>query len=160
MNKSLAKAFNEQVKNEIYSGYIYLAMAQYFEGVNLPGCAHWMRKQTKEEVGHAMKLIGYLNDVGETVELAAIGKPPANYKSPLDAFKKTLEHEKKVTGLINKLYNLAQKVGDNAAAICLQWFVTEQIEEEKSATDILEMLKRVKPDSGQIIMLDQALAKR
>jgi len=107
-----------------------------------------------------MKLYEFLNDVGEKVVLEAIPKPPVTFASPLDVFKKTLEHEKKVTGMINKLYALAQKTGDNAAIIHLQWFITEQVEEEKSAKEIVEMLKMVKSDSGQIFMIDRALAKR
>lgn len=160
MEQKLTKAFNEQIKNELASSYLYLSMASYFESINLSGCGHWMQMQAKEELMHAMKLYTFLNDVGGKVELEAIAKPPVSFASPLDVFKQTLAHEKKVTAMINKLYNLAQKTGDNAAAICLQWFVTEQIEEEKSATDIVEMLKRVKPDSGQMIMIDRELAAR
>jgi len=160
MDKKLANAFNEQIKNEIASSYLYLSMAAYFESINLGGCGHWMKIQAKEELTHAMKLYDFLNDVGEKVELGAIPKPQTSFASPLDAFKKTLEHEKKVTSMINKLYTLAQKTGDNAAAICLQWFVTEQVEEEKSATEIVEMLKMIKTDSGQMIMIDRGLAKR
>ena len=160
MNKKLVDAFNEQIKNEIYSGYLYLAMAAYCETQSLSGFAQWMKMQAKEELEHAMKMFGFLGDVGETVVLEAIPKPPATFTSIQDVFKKTLEHEKKVTGMIDTLFNLARKVGDNAAEIFLQWFVTEQVEEEKHATEILEMLKRIKPDSGQMIMLDRELGKR
>lgn len=160
MDTKLVKAFNEQIKNEMYSAYIYLGMATYFESVSLPGFAAWMEKQAQEEMGHAMKLYKYLHEVGEKVELQAIPKPPADYKSPLDVFKKTLAHEQKVTAMINDLYALAQKVKDNAAAIFLQWFITEQVEEEKSANDVIEILKRVKPDSAQIIMVDVQMGKR
>ncbi|MBI4845494.1 MAG: ferritin [Candidatus Omnitrophica bacterium] len=160
MDKKLAKAMNEQVKNELYSAYLYLAMAAYCDYQNLPGFAHWMKTQAKEEQSHAMKIYGFLNNVGERVVMEAIAKPPAEFDSPADVFKKTLEHEKKVTALINDLYNLAQKVQDNAAAIFLQWFVTEQVEEEKNAADILAVLKVIKADSGQLILLDKELGKR
>lgn len=160
MDKKLTKAFNEQINNELASSYLYLSMAAYFESINLSGCGHWMKAQAKEELTHAMKLYDFLNDVGEKIELKAIDKPQASFASPLDAFKQTLAHEKKVTAMINKLYDLALKTGDNAAAICLQWFVTEQVEEEKSAAEIVEMFKMIKADSGQIIMIDRGLAKR
>lgn len=160
MDNELAEAFNEQIKNELASSYLYLSMAAYCESINLSGFGHWMKLQAKEELKHAMKLYEFLNDVGEKVVLEAIPKPPVTFASPLDVFKKTLEHEKKVTGMINKLYALAQKTGDNAAIIHLQWFITEQVEEEKSAKEIVEMLKMVKSDSGQIFMIDRALAKR
>ena len=160
MDKKLTKAFNEQIKNELASSYLYLSMAAYFESINLGGCGHWMQMQAKEELMHAMKLYAFLNDVGEKVELEAIAKPPVSFASPLDTFKHTLAHEKKVTSMINKLYTLAQKTGDHAATICLQWFVTEQVEEEKSAAAIIEMLKMIKADSGQMIMIDRELANR
>ncbi len=160
MDTKLVKAINEQIKNEFYSAYLYLGMSAYFETINLPGFASWMQQQTKEELIHAMKLYAYLNDVGAKVELAAIPKPPAAYKSPLDVFKQTLAHEQKVTAMINKLYDLAKKVGDNATTIFLQWFVTEQVEEEKSVITVIETLKRIKLDSAQIIMVDQQMGQR
>jgi ferritin len=160
MDAKLIKAFNEQIKNEIYSAYMYLGMAAYFETISLPGFAKWMERQTKEEFAHAMKLYQYLNDVQAAVELQAIPKPPAVYDSALDVFKKTLAHEKQVTAMINNLYNMAQKAGDNAAAIFLQYFVSEQVEEEKSVSDVIELLKRIKPDSAQIVMLDVQMGKR
>jgi ferritin len=160
MEKKLYNAFNDQIKNELYSGYLYLAMAAYFETENLPGFAHWMKLQAKEEVEHAMKLFEFLNDVGERVVLQAIPQPQVKFSSAQDAFKVTLAHEQKVTSLINNLYNLASKVSDNAAKIFLQWFVTEQVEEEKHASEILTQLKMVKPDTAAMLMLDRALAQR
>ena len=160
MDIKIVKAINEQIKNEFYSAYLYLGMSAYFETINLPGFASWMQQQTQEELAHAMKLYAYLNDVGAKVELAAIPKPPTDYKSSLDVFKQILVHEQKVTGMINKLYDLAKKVGDNATTIFLQWFVTEQVEEEKSVSTVIETLKRIKLDSGQIIMVDQQMSQR
>jgi len=160
MDTKLAKAFNEQIKNELYSAYLYLSMAAYCESINLSGFGNWMKHQAEEEVSHAMKLFEFLNGTGEKVTLAAIPQPPVKFSSAADIFKQTLEHEQKVTKMINKLYNQAQKTGDNAAAIFLQWFVNEQVEEEKTASEILAKLKMIKPDSGQIIMLDSMLGKR
>jgi ferritin len=160
MNKKLQEAFNEQIKNELYSAYIYLSMAAYADSVNLSGLSHWMKAQVKEEEIHAMKMFNFLADRGVKVVLQAIPQPPEKFSSPKEVFEKTLEHEQKVTGLINDLYNLANKVGDNAASIFLQWFVTEQVEEEKSATEILQQLKIIKPDSPAMFMLDAQLGKR
>jgi len=160
MDKKLHRAFNEQIKNEYYSSYLYLSMAAYFESVNLEGFAHWMEIQAKEELGHAMKIFGFLNDRGARVILEAIPKPPVEFLSSKGAFEETLKHEKKVTAMINKLYALAQKVEDSASAIFLQWFITEQVEEEKSASAILEKLKMIKPEGAALLMLDAHLGKR
>ncbi|OPZ90953.1 MAG: Ferritin [candidate division TA06 bacterium ADurb.Bin417] len=160
MEKKLAAALNEQINHELFSAYLYLSMAAWSETRNLPGFAHWLSLQAKEEVGHAMKIFGFLVDRGERVVLDAIKKPETDFESPRDVFARTLEHEKKVTALINRLYDLSGKVNDQAAAIFLQWFVTEQVEEEKNASSILETLKMLKPDSSAIFMLDHQLAKR
>lgn len=160
MEKKLTAALNEQINHELFSAYLYLSMAAWSETRNLPGFAHWLRLQAKEEVGHAMKIFGFLVDRGERVVLDAIKKPEADFESPREVFARTLEHEKKVTGLINRLYDLSGKVNDQAATIFLQWFVTEQVEEEKNASAILETLKMLKPDSSAIFMLDHRLAKR
>ncbi len=160
MDKKLLEAFNGQIKNELYSGYMYLSMAAYFESVTLPGFSHWMKKQAGEERMHAMKMFDFLCDRGERVVLEAIPQPPSRFASAKEIFEETLKHEKKVTALINNLYDLAAKVNDPAAMVFLQWFITEQIEEEKSPAQILEHLKMIKPDSGAILFLDKELAKR
>ncbi len=160
MEKNLCKAMNEQIKNELYSAYLYLSMAAYFESKNLPGLAKWMKIQAKEEVSHAMKFFDFLVDVGEKVELGAIDKPPSDFSSVTDVFEKTLEHEKKVTARINNLVSLAQKANDNPAFVMLQWFVTEQVEEEKNASQILETLKMIKDEGPALIMFDRELGKR
>jgi len=160
MDKKLQDAINEQIKNELYSAYLYLAMAAYFESENLGGFATWMKLQAKEEQEHAMKFFDFMNDRGARVVLKKIDQPPVDFSSPKDIFKMVLEHEKKVTSLINKLYALANKLNDTAASVFLQWYVTEQVEEEKNATSILEKLKIVKPDSAAMLMLDKQLGKR
>jgi len=119
-----------------------------------------MKVQEKEERTHAMKIFAFLADRGIKVILQAIPQPPVDFASAQEIFEETLKHEKKVTGLLNQLYELAKKSDDHAAAIFLQWFITEQIEEEKNATAILETLKMIKPDSAALIMLDRELAKR
>jgi ferritin len=160
MNKKLQEAFNDQIKNELYSAYLYLSMAAYAESVNLEGLSHWMKTQAKEEQGHAMKMFDFLSDRGARVILEAIPQPTSKFASAKEVFEKTLEHEQKVTSLINSLYDLSNKVNDAAASIFLQWFITEQVEEEKNATVILEKLKIIKPDSAAMLMLDKELGKR
>lgn len=160
MDKKLVDAINEQIKNEFYSAYLYLSMAAYCESINFDGFSAWMKKQAQEEVGHAMKLYGYLGERGERVILKAIAEPPKDFSSALNVFEETLKHEKQVTVGIDKLYNLAREVKDNATEIFLQWFVSEQVEEEASASSVVEKLKMVKPDSGGLLMLDRALGQR
>jgi ferritin len=160
MEKKLVKAFNEQIKNEFYSAYLYLAMAAWCEAKNLPGFAHWFKVQNKEETSHGMKMFDFLIDRGAEVELEGIAKPPAEFGTALEAFQETLKHEKKVTALINSLSDLACELDDKAAKIFLQWFITEQVEEEKNANQIIDTLKMIKAEGPALIMLDRELAKR
>ncbi|MBN2482972.1 MAG: ferritin [Candidatus Omnitrophica bacterium] len=160
MDKKLVKAFNDQIKNELYSAYIYLSMAAYFEAENLSGFGQWMKTQAKEETGHAMKLFAHLIDRGARVELQAIPQPETKFSSAVEVFEKTLAHEKKVTAMINALYELTGKENDYPASILLQWFITEQVEEENTADSILQNLKKIKPDSSAMLMYDQVMGKR
>lgn len=160
MDKKLQDAFNEQLKNELYSSYLYLSMAAYFDSLNLGGFSHWMKVQAKEETEHAMKFFDFLNDRSARVILQAIPKPPITFSSPKDVFSKTLEHEKKVTSLINKLCALSDKLNDTTTSVFLQWFIKEQVEEEESASSILEKLKLIKAESPALVMLDTELGKR
>ncbi len=160
MDKKMQQAFNEQIKNELYSAYIYLAMAADLEARTLPGFAHWMKVQYKEEVSHAMKMFEFLNDRGVKVLLQGIPQPTLEYASVLEIFEATLKHEQKVTALINNLCDLAKELNDRAATVFLQWFVSEQVEEEKNATQIIQTLKMIKPEGPALIMLDRELAKR
>ena len=160
LGKNMQDAFNEQIREELASAYIYLAMAAYFEDQNLPGFAHWMVAQSQEEVEHAMKFYGHVNERGGRVLLQAIPEPPAEFVGPLDAFQKALEHERYISSRIIDLYKLAEKEGEYASLTLLQWFVDEQVEEEDSATEIVEMLKRVGEKGHALIMLDRKLAQR
>jgi len=135
-------------------------MAAYAESENLPGAAHWFKKQYAEEISHGMKMYEFLNDRGSRVTLQAIPQPASDFSSLLGAFEETLKHEKKVTALIEALVDLSRKVDDKAAEIFLQWFITEQVEEEKNATQIVGNLKIVKPGSAGLLMLDKQLGKR
>jgi len=160
MDKQLEKILNEQITKELASYYLYLSMAAYFDAENLSGCAKWMMVQAKEEVSHGMKIFDYMVDKGLRVTLGAIEKPESDFKSVKDVFTKALAHEKKVTVLIDNIYKTAKKVGDSTTEIFMQWFVTEQIEEEKNDTDVLALLERVKEDSASMILLDKELGKR
>ena len=160
LNKTIQDAINEQIKNELYSAYLYLSMSAYCESINLPGCAHWMRMQEQEERIHAIKLFDFVNERGGRVVLQAIDQPPAEFQSPLDVFEKTLEHEQKVTAMINDLYALAVQEKDYASQIFLQWFVTEQVEEEDNASKIIETLKMIGDNRQALLMLDKDLDGR
>ena len=160
MDKKLEKLINEQINKELYSSYLYLAMAAHFEAENLPGCAHWMKKQAVEENGHAMKFFEFMNDRGSRVVLSAIEKPQSAYSTIKEVFKKSLEHEQKITASINNIFQVAKSTGDAAAEVMLHWFITEQVEEEKNVSAILAKLAYVKEDSGSVILLDKELGKR
>ncbi len=160
LSKAVEQAINDQIKNELYSAYLYLSMSAYLESANLPGMARWMRLQSDEEMSHAMKFFDYVYDRGGRVVLQAIDQPPAEFGSPLDIFEKALAHEKKVTGMINQIYDLAVKENDYPSQIELQWFITEQVEEEKSAGDIVELLKVIGDHGPSVIMVDTQLGAR
>ena len=160
INKKIEKAINDQINAELYSSYLYLSMAAYFESINFSGFAQWMHVQAKEETNHAMKFFGYVFEKGGRVTLKAIDGPPTEWKSPLDAFENVLNHEIKVTGLINKLVELARAEKDIATENFLMWFIAEQVEEEASADHIVQMLKKIKDAPQGLFMLDRELGKR
>lgn len=160
MKAELQKAFNKQINEELYSAYLYMAMVNYFESENLGGFATWMRAQTVEELTHANKLIAYLHERGGDVKLEAIAKPTATWKGALDAMQAAYKHECHITDCINKLYSAATKAGDHAAAIFLNWFVNEQVEEEANADEIVQQLKLAKDAPGPMFMLNRELGAR
>jgi ferritin len=160
ISQAMQDAINEQIKNEFYSAYLYLAMSAHFEEQNLGGFATWLRVQFQEEQGHALKFMDYLYERGGAVKLLAIDQPPSEFGAHLEIFQQVLEHEKKVTGLIHKLYELALKENDYAAQIMLQWFITEQVEEEKNAADIIADLNLIEERGTAVLMLDKELGKR
>ncbi len=160
LSQTIHAALNEQIKTEIQSAYIYLAMSAHCESKSWPGMAHWLRLQWKEELDHAMKLSEYVFDRGGRVTLEAIAKPPVEFGSPLKVFEAVLEHERKVTASINNLYSLAVKEGDYASQVELQWFVKEQVEEEKHATEIIDQLKMIGESGPSMIMIDRHLGSR
>ena len=160
ISKAVESAINEQIKKEFYSAYLYLSMAAHFEEQNLGGFAHWMRVQFQEEQGHALKFYDYVHERSGTVKLLAIDQPPAEWKSALELFNQVLEHEQQVTASIYKLYELALTEKDYASQIMLQWFINEQVEEEKNDVEIIEQLKRIDAHDTAVLMLDHRLGKR
>lgn len=160
LSKRLQTALNEQIVRELESAYVYLSMCAYFEAQNLRGMARWMRQQAQEEINHAMKIFDFVTDRGGRVELGAIAKPPTHFQSPLDAFEKALAHEQKITDSINKLYDLADDEDDYPTEVMLQWFIEEQVEEEKSASEVIEQLKLVGDEGAGLFLLDQKLGQR
>ena len=159
LSKKMQAALNEQINAELYSAYVYLAMSAHCEGQNLPGFAAWLRRQAREEVAHAMKIFDFVTDRDGRVALAAVPQPAASYKTPLAMWTKVLEHERHVSALINDLYALAVKESDYAAQAMLQWFVTEQVEEEKTARQILEQVKMLGPSGSALFFLDRHVGK-
>jgi len=160
LSERMLEALNKQVNAELYSAYLYLSMAAYFESINLKGFSNWMRVQAQEEVSHAMKFFDYINERGGRVKMMAIEQPPTEWNSPLDAFEATYEHETNVTRMINDLVNMAMEEKDHATYNMLQWFVAEQVEEEASADEIRQQLKLIGDDGRGIMMLDRELRQR
>ncbi|HOI11344.1 MAG TPA: ferritin [Myxococcota bacterium] len=160
MNEKMVKALNEQINNELYASYLYLSMSAWFETQNWPGFAKWMKIQSQEEYGHAMKIYDYLIERGQEVTLAAIAAPKTAWKKPIDAFKDAQAHEKKVTGNFQDLTDLAIKLKDHATQIYLQWFVSEQVEEEKNVDEVIQALTKIGDSTGALFMLDHRIGKR
>ena len=160
ISKPVLDSMNAQIGHELYSAYLYLSMSANCEANNLPGFAAWMRVQATEEQDHAMKFYEYILDRGGKVTLPAIPQPPVDFESPLDIFKQTYEHEQKVTGLILGIYDVATAQKDVASQIFLQWFVNEQVEEEKNASQILALLEKIGPSVGSLYQVDHRLGKR
>jgi ferritin len=160
ISKAMQEAINEQINKELYSSYLYLSMAAYFENANLPGFAKWLHIQADEERGHAMKFYEHLVDRGGRVLLKAVAGPETEWRSSLAAFKVVQEHEAKVTALINALYETALKEKDYPAQVLLQWFINEQVEEEKNAAGIVQQLELIDAKGTAVLMLDHQLGKR
>ena len=160
IKEKIQEALNNQINRELYSSYLYLSMAAYLESINLRGFANWMRVQVQEENFHAMKMFDYLISRGGRAKMLPIEAPPVEWDSLLKVFEHTYEHEQKVTGLIHDLVKLASAEDDFATYNMLQWFVTEQVEEEASASEILENLKMIGNDKNALLLLDREFAQR
>ncbi len=159
INEKVRKAMNEQIVAETYSAYLYLSMSAWFEGRSLKGFAGWMKCQAQEELTHAMLLFNHVLERGGKVELGAIEAPPSEWASPVAAFEDTYAHEQKVTAMINAIVDVAESEKDRASVPLLQWFVKEQIEEEATASELLESLK-LGGEGGGLFMLDREAGAR
>ena len=160
INKSMQDAMNDQINKELYSSYLYLSMAAYLEDRNLSGFAHWMHVQETEEREHAMKFYDFIVERGGRVMLKAIEAPKTEWKSTLELAEEVAAHEAMITASIHALYELALKEKDYSAQIMLQWFITEQVEEERNAAEIVSNLKLIEDRGTAVLMLDHRLAKR
>lgn len=160
LNDKMQAALNDQINAELYSSYIYLSMAAYFESENLRGFAHWMRIQSSEETTHGLMFFDYINERGGRVSLTKIDAPKKDWKSALDAFQDAYRHEKHVSSRIDDLVQQTQDLKDNATDNFLQFFVKEQVEEEANADEIVQQLKRIGDNPSALFLLDRELAKR
>jgi len=160
IGQQMQDAFNDHIQAEIDSAYLYLAMAVHCEAQNLKGFAHWLRVQHGEELTHAYKLIDYLLERGGKVALKAIAAPPADFGTPLKVFEKVYEHEQAVTKRIHGLFEKAVGERDLAAQVFLQWFVSEQVEEEAHTSEIVEKIRFLGDKASALLYLDKELGKR
>lgn len=160
IKEKMNEAINEQINAELFSSYLYASMQHYFSSIGMPGAANWMRVQAIEEMTHAEKFSDYVNERGGRVVLKAIEAPQVEWDGPVSAFEAVLEHEMKVTSLINNLMDVAIAEKDHAAAMFLQWFVGEQVEEEASAQEVIDQLKLAGGSKGGMLMIDRELGQR
>lgn len=158
--KPLEDAMNAQITNESFAANQYLAMSAYFEDRSLPGFAHHMRVQAEEERAHAMRFYDFIHDRGGRVRIGAVAQPLVDFGSPLDVFEKALAHERKVSAQINAIYALAVRENDFASQAFLNWFVTEQVEEEKNAQQLVDTLRMIGDRGDALVMLDRELGAR
>ncbi|MCX7654756.1 MAG: ferritin [Fervidobacterium sp.] len=160
IGEKVYKMLNEQVGKELYSAYLYLSMAAYFDAIDLPGFAKWMKVQAKEEVGHAMKIYEFIYERGERVEFPTLEKPQPSWESPLKAFEAAYTHERFVTESINKIYECAKEENDYATEQFLHWFIKEQVEEEAQTELIVRKLRKLQDSPTGLYMLDKELGSR
>jgi ferritin len=160
VDMAIHDAMNAHLSKELYASHLYLSMAAYCDGQNLPGFANWMRVQSEEERAHALKFYDFMIDRGRRVTLLSLEQPPSEFPSLLAVFEQALEHEREVSAMINDLYGRAGQLKDFPSQAFLQWFVTEQVEEEKVGTQIVETLRMIGDDKVALLMLDRELAGR
>ncbi|MFO8028899.1 MAG: ferritin [Cyclonatronaceae bacterium] len=160
LSQKMEENLNKQINAEMYSAYLYLAMSSYFEERNLPGFANWMYIQAQEEMTHAMKIYRYINDRGGKITLYSIDGPPDNWENAIQVAEEVFAHEQKVTEMIHNLVNIAKEEKDHSTDNMLQWFVSEQVEEEKNADELLQQLNIVNGEGQGLLMLDRELGQR
>ncbi|NJP05202.1 MAG: ferritin [Chloroflexaceae bacterium] len=160
ISQRVHQALNEQIAYEFHASFVYLSMAAYFDTQNLPGFARWMRVQSEEEMKHAMKFFDFILDRNAKVSLQALPQPPVDFASAEEVFQKALEHEQKVTGLINRIYQMAVEDNDYPTQVMLHWFIEEQVEEEKNVGQVLETVKMAENRAWSLLILDRQMGQR
>ncbi len=160
LTEDLRDLCNDQITNELYASHLYLSMAAYFDDRDLPGCAAWMRAQSDEERDHAMRFYDHLVEREGRIELEGLDAPETSWESPQAVFEEALAHEERVTGQIYEIYAAAEKNGDYALKVFLDWFVEEQVEEERTAKQILHLFRAMGDDPGAVYEIDRRLAER
>lgn len=160
MNSKLIQAFSSQINKEYFSAFLYLAMSDYFSNNGLKGAANWTYIQYQEELAHAQNMVHYVHARSESVKFEAISDPSGGWSNALDVFKAVLEHEKLVTESIGNLATLAMQSNDHAAYNFLQWYISEQVEEEGNANDIIDKLTLADSNPNALLMIDSQLATR
>lgn len=160
IRETMQDSIAEQINAELFSAYLYLAMSNYFQNGNLHGFAKWMEKQASEELSHAMKFYHYITERGGSVKLKAVAAPLQKWESPLHVFEQVLSHEREITDKIGKLMDQAVSEKDHATAVELQWFIKEQVEEESTASAILEKIKIAGTSSQGLMFIDHELSMR
>ncbi|MCF7861468.1 ferritin [Candidatus Woesearchaeota archaeon] len=160
LSENMLKALNKQINAEMWSSYIYMSMAAYFDSTGLKGFANWMKVQAKEELMHAEKFYNHVNEMGGIVNFSAIEAPSNDWSSPLEVFEETYKHEQLVTKMIHNLVDISIEEKDHSTNSMLRWFVDEQVEEESSADEIVQKLKLIKENPSGLFMMDQELATR
>ncbi len=160
MDQEMQDALNRQINKELFAAYLYLSMCAHFESRSLNGFARWMRAQAQEELDHAMRIFDHLNERGARVELAALDEPSREFGDPAEVFQQALDHEKAVTQMIHQLYDMAMEKHDHATQLLLEWFITEQVEEEDSVGTVVDQLRMAGDNQAAILMLDRELGGR
>jgi ferritin len=160
ISDTMSEAINRHVNAEFYSSYLYLSMATFLDAIELPGFAHWMRIQSQEEYAHAIRFIDYIQNRDGRIALLPIDQPPIEFDSVGHVMELTLGHEQHVSALINELYGMAAAEGDYATQVMLQWFVNEQVEEEKTVRDVIASLRMVSDRSDSLLLLDREMGSR
>ncbi len=160
ISQAMQDAFNKQINEELFSAYLYASMANYFEDKSLKGFAHWMRLQSEEELVHTRRIVTFMNDRGGRVLLAAVAAPQSEWETPLSVFEAAYAHECHISGCINALSTKAIEEKDHASHAFLEWFVTEQVEEESNADEIVQQLKLMEGAPGGLFLMDRELAQR
>lgn len=160
IKKTIEDAINKQIVREIYSSNLYLSISAYFHNQSLDGFANWMRVQAQEEMVHAMKFFDFVLDRQGLPKIGTIEAPPTDFKNPITALESAYQHEQLVSSWINELSDLAAKESDHATVVLLQWYITEQVEEEATSSQLVDKVKMIGDNKAGLFLLDNELKQR